>query len=149
MHVTWHWRVNSRDTSQCPRPNLHKQVVWRHSNEKLRLPHTYCSSPIFVDCLFLPMSLPTHHSNLNVGPTEAQVHARISPRGICGGQNGTGTRYSQSSSVFHYQYHSTITLHTHISGVWTVGLLVATVQRHCLTPSTWTWTNVGWLNHSC
>jgi hypothetical protein len=119
MHVTWRHAIKSRAlctsrgtegltavipayTVSCPRPNLPKQIVWRHSNEKLRLPHTCCSSPIFVVCLFLPMSLTTHHSNLNVGATEVQVHARIRPRGICGGQNGTGTGYSQSSSVFHH-----------------------------------------------
>jgi hypothetical protein len=37
---------------------------------------------------------------------------------------------------FSHQYHSTA-VHTS-SGGWTTGLLVATVQRHSLTPSTWT-----------
>jgi hypothetical protein len=37
------------------------------------------------------------------------------------------------------QYHSTVALHTHVSFLdWTIGLLVAAVQRHSLTPSTWT-----------
>jgi hypothetical protein len=41
------------------------------------------------------------------------------------------------SKLFNFlcQYHSTVTLHTHISGGWTKGPLVAAVQRHSLTPS--------------
>jgi hypothetical protein len=35
---------------------------------------------------------------------EARVRARINPCGICGGQNGTGTGFSQSSSVLPSQY---------------------------------------------
>jgi hypothetical protein len=43
---------------------------------------------------------------------EAQVRARVNPCEICGGQSGAGTGFSQSSSVFPCQYHSTVALQT-------------------------------------
>jgi hypothetical protein len=38
---------------------------------------------------------------------EAWVRSPVSPCGIYGGQSGTGTGFSLSTSVFTYQFHST------------------------------------------
>jgi hypothetical protein len=42
---------------------------------------------------------------------EAWVYTWVSPCGICGGQSGTGTRFSPSSLDFPCQYHSIMALH--------------------------------------
>ena len=38
---------------------------------------------------------------------EEQVRSRVSPCRICGGQSGTGTDFSPSTSAFPCQFHST------------------------------------------
>jgi hypothetical protein len=70
---------------------------------------------------------------------EARIRARVSQWEICGGLSGIVIGSSPSSSVFPCQYHSTVTLHIHIScGGWTVSPLVAAFRRHRITPPTWT-----------
>ena len=38
---------------------------------------------------------------------EARVRSRVGPRGICGGQSGTGTGFSPRVFRFSRQFHST------------------------------------------
>jgi hypothetical protein len=67
----------------------------------------------------------------------ARVRSPLKTYGICVGQSGTGTVFSKFF-CFLCQYHSTVAFLIHICTGWTTGLLVATVQRNSLTPSTWT-----------
>jgi hypothetical protein len=46
---------------------------------------------------------------------EAQDCTGVNPCGICTGQNVIEAGYSTSSWVFSCQYHSTVTLHTHMT----------------------------------
>jgi hypothetical protein len=80
------------------------------------------SSQLYLDTLDIPvtnyaagraMTQVVSHRPLT---TEARVRAWVNPCGICGGQSGTGTGFSPSSSVFPSIYHSIIALQTHI--IW-------------------------------
>jgi hypothetical protein len=46
---------------------------------------------------------------------EARVSAPVNPCEICGGQSGTGTGFSPSSSVLPCHYRSAMALHTRTS----------------------------------
>jgi hypothetical protein len=64
----------------------------------------------------------------------ARVRSRVTTWQICGGQCGTGTGSSPSSSGFHFQHHFTVAIHTHIlHGGWIIGPYLAEIQRHLLT----------------
>jgi hypothetical protein len=46
--------------------------------------------------------------SLRPSTAEDQVRSRFSPCGICGGQRGTGTGFTPSTSVLPCQFHSTV-----------------------------------------
>jgi hypothetical protein len=100
--------------------------------------HKYIQRP--ADGVYVPLNAQVCLRRLVTGllPRRPGVRDRVSPYGICCGQRGTGTGFSPEFFVFPSQYHSTMSLYTHISsGGWTIGLFVAAVQRHSLTPPTW------------
>jgi hypothetical protein len=70
---------------------------------------------------------------------EAQVRAQLVHVGIVIDEVALLQVFLRVFSLLPCQYHSTVTVHAHtLSGWWTMDPLVATVQRHSLTPSTWT-----------
>jgi hypothetical protein len=46
---------------------------------------------------------------------EVRIRARVSPCGICGGQNGTRICFSISYLDFTFKYHSTMALKAYVS----------------------------------
>jgi hypothetical protein len=86
------------------------------------------------------MSVPAQAVSHRLLSAEAQVHARVNTCEISRGKSGTGTGFISEFFCFSCQYNSTMDLHIHVSGGWTIGPLVAAVLRHSLTPSTWSTT---------
>jgi hypothetical protein len=82
---------------------------------------------------------------------EARVHTRIIPCAMCGGHsNRIFSAVFGLSCQYHYTGSSCIGLY--IVWGWTKGPLMTSVQRHILTPSTWTtWTCNAWdtVNYWC
>jgi hypothetical protein len=58
------------------------------------------------------MAQAVSHQPLTV---QARVCTQVTPCGICGGLDRIETGFSLSSLAFSCQYHSTMTLHNHIS----------------------------------
>jgi uncharacterized membrane protein len=54
-----------------------------------------------------PSGNPEGQNSSYIPNAEAQVRSRVSLRGICGGQSGTGTGFFPSTSVFLCQFYST------------------------------------------
>jgi hypothetical protein len=66
---------------------------------------------------------------------KALVHDQGSPCGICGGQGGTGTSYSPSSSVFLSVSFHCYSIFTHVSSEgWTMGPLAAQFHKDIFSP---------------
>jgi hypothetical protein len=100
---------------------------------------SFCSNT----CLIKTQNTWIHYhiiQTVSCGPLVAEAHICVHVRFVVD-KVALGQAFP-SYLVFTCQYHSTVALHTHISsGGWTVGMLVAAVQRHNLTLLTWIWTS--------
>jgi hypothetical protein len=79
--------------------------------ELLKLSRICCRAKSVTDSWFMVLMVvvgPAIAQGVSRRPptAEARVRSRLSPCGICSGQNGTGTGFSPSTSVFPYQFHS-------------------------------------------
>jgi hypothetical protein len=97
-------------------------------------------NPYFTRCCNLILKIPLRTGSYKKLVCNikymSHVRIRVNPCGIYGGQSGTQTGFSPSSSVFppsmSFHHHSP---YSYIIWGWTICPLVAAVQRHSLTPS--------------
>jgi hypothetical protein len=81
-------------------------------------------------------------SSTNKNTLQGQIHHSLHPFLLLATRWLLVGLLESSGDRIRSQYHSTVALHSHISpGRWTVGLLVATVQRRSITTLTWWWSS--------